>query len=101
MRNKNIFEPKNLNFSGSSILKNFSWPLRTKKRPRSGSAGSWDLNNKKKNVSSTQHKKFGGNLGKRVTRHRKGVTRHRKKVTRRRKGVTRHRKKVTRKRKRN
>ncbi|XP_023332547.1 uncharacterized protein LOC111704523 [Eurytemora carolleeae] len=46
--------------AGSSILKNFSWPLRTKKRPRSGSAGSWDLNNKKKNVSSTQHKKFGG-----------------------------------------
>ena len=66
-------------------MKNFSWPLRTKKRPRSGSAGSWDLNNKKKNVSSTQHKKFGGNLVKRVTRHRKNENRRTKEVTRHRK----------------
>lgn len=34
--------------AGNSLLKNLSWPLKTKKRERSGSGGSWDLDKKKK-----------------------------------------------------
>ena len=46
--------------SGSSFLKNFSWPLKSKKRHRSGSGGSKDFEVKKKNISMTQQKKLAG-----------------------------------------
>jgi hypothetical protein len=47
---------KNLSCLGNSLLKNLSWPLKTKKRERSGSGGSWDLDKKKK----SQQRKLGG-----------------------------------------
>jgi len=50
--------------AGGLLLKNFSWPLKTKKRQRSGSGGSWDLkDHKRKSLSSTQQKKLGGRKG--------------------------------------
>jgi len=40
--------------AGSSLLKNFSWPLKPKKRERSGSGGSWDLGQTKRNRKRSQ-----------------------------------------------
>jgi len=45
---------------GSSILKNFSWPLKTKKRHRSGSGGSKEFEQKKKTLSLNQQRKLSG-----------------------------------------
>jgi hypothetical protein len=41
---------------GNSLLKNLSWPIKSKKRERSGSGGSWDLHKNKK----TPHRKHPG-----------------------------------------
>jgi len=46
--------------AGSSILKNFSWPLKTKKRHRSGSGGSKEFERKKKILSVNQQRKLSG-----------------------------------------
>jgi len=46
--------------AGSSILKTFAWPLKTKKRHRSGSGGSKEFEQKKKTLSVNQQRKLSG-----------------------------------------
>lgn len=46
--------------AGSSILRNLAWPLKTKKRHRSGSGGSKEFERKKKSLSINQQRKLSG-----------------------------------------
>lgn len=44
--------------AGRSLLKSFSWSLKNKKRDRSGSGGSQDLNNKRKSSNNNKQKRL-------------------------------------------
>jgi hypothetical protein len=46
---------------GSSLLRSFAWPLKSKKRHRSGSGGSKEFEQKtKKSLSANQQRKLTG-----------------------------------------
>jgi hypothetical protein len=47
-------------YLGSSFLKTFSWPLKSKKRHRSGSGGSKEFETRKKSINALQQRKLSG-----------------------------------------
>ena len=54
-------ESESARVAGSSLLKSFAWPLKAKKRHRSGSGGSKEFEQKtKKSLSAHQQRKLTG-----------------------------------------